>query len=109
MFAFVRKVDGIGPMLKHDIWTRICDQRPRDMLCEPCIRKRFEQVYHRQLRIDDLLPCLLNVRDYQKLAPPGRLLADWARYIVGNERRFVGNAPPVRRGPTLGSQHARFL
>jgi hypothetical protein len=72
-----------GPMLNHNIWARICIRRPYDVLCEPCIRHRIERVCHRQMRIDDLLPCPINVEcgHYQELAPP-RLLADWARYVV---------------------------
>jgi hypothetical protein len=76
-----REVNGIGPMLNDDVWARICGVYPLDMLCDPCIRARIELVYQRQLRIDDLLPCRLNVFAgyYRELAPPPpRLLADWA-------------------------------
>jgi hypothetical protein len=72
-------------VLKDEIWACICDQRPRDVLCEACIRTRLERVYHRQLRIDDLKPCPINLRSgrYQELlGSPPRILADWARAIV---------------------------
>jgi hypothetical protein len=71
-------------MLKDEIWTRICEQCPRDVLCEPCIRERFAHAYHRQLRIDDLYPCPINVScgHYRELLDePPRLLADWARAV----------------------------
>ena len=93
-----REVRG-GPMLTHDVWARICDQRPRDILCDPCIRDRFERVYRRPLRIDDLFPCQLNVicGHYQELAP-ALLLADWARYVV--EERCVTATRHRRSGRT---------
>jgi hypothetical protein len=83
-----REVRG-GPMLNADVWARICILHPRDVLCEPCIRDRIERVYHRQMRIGDLLPCPINVicGHYQELAPP-RLLADWARYVVEVSSEF---------------------
>ena len=73
-----------APMLKADIWARICGSRPDDVLRELCVRDRFAQIRHRELRVDDLLPCPINVMcgHYFEMAPPGRLLADWARYVV---------------------------
>ena len=61
-----------GPMLKGDVWARICDQRPRDRLCDECVGGRFKQAYGRELRIDDLKPCPINVISgrYFELAPP---------------------------------------
>ena len=45
----------------------------------------------RELRIDDLKPCPINVIGgaYFALAPPGRLLADWARYVVEEIERHA--------------------
>ena len=76
-----REVCG-GPVLTDDVLARICDQRPRDILCDPCIRLRFERIYHRPLRSDDLFPCPLNVISghYQELVPAR--LAEWARHVV---------------------------
>jgi hypothetical protein len=74
-----------GPMLKNEIWARICADRPRDILCDLCVRTRVQQVYQRQLRIDDLKPCPINVMSgyYQELlGEPPRVLADWARAIT---------------------------
>ena len=92
-----REVRG-GPMLTDDVWARICDQRRRDILCDPCIRERIERVYRRSLRIDDLWPCPLNVIRgyYQELAPAG-LLADWADHVRKATELIPRTVRQVRR------------
>jgi hypothetical protein len=88
-------------MLRNDIWARICGKRPRDILCRACVCERFTLTYRRELRIDDLKPCPINVicGAYFALAPPGRILADWARYVVEEMQRRDGQASGERRSP----------
>ena len=79
---------GSGPVLKDEIWARICNRRPRDILCESCIRERFRLAYRRELRIDDLFPCPINLRSgryFELLGKPIRVLADWARTVAKAE------------------------
>jgi hypothetical protein len=60
-----------GPMLPDEMWQSLgC--KPRDILCDACVRRRIEQVYGRPLRFEDLTLCPFNVFSgyLDELAPP---------------------------------------